>query len=180
MTREQLIKEAHIVLRAGREMIVNGEDVQINVIVFAKGQNEWHLMEGDNDYNQFARKKLAFSRAMKARVSKGDVEAVMVMSDVWFTKHELMNVSAKDYKASEDPFARMIDEVGMEAAAEAGYCEKSEALMVNAESPTDKYGLVQPYSRDQDGKPVFEELDESGGFAQGRFANFFEGAATTP
>lgn len=107
------------------------------VVVASDGLRREVYATLDNAMNDEAF-KTALARMIRDRVAKGDVVAVVFVSDVFF---------ARDLNPDSDK-VRKAFRMNVEQAAAAGLCTKHEGIIVQVESPIYQQHLTQEYRRD--------------------------------
>jgi hypothetical protein len=135
-------------------------------LVLRAGGIEVMMVAGDVTNSEDAKAELAAT--IKARAAAGELEAVIMLSDMFFAE----NITPEANKI------RLAFRMTIEQAAAAGLCEKREAVMVRLESPIYWLHMQQEYVRAGDrievkGEPVRTDSLDGGPNWQARFTNFF-------
>ncbi len=145
----------------------NGVLAQMFHLFKRDGTTEIQLLAGEITNSKQA--KRLFGDLLRERCRQGEIEAVLMLSDIYFT-----STITPEQEKIRAAFGWNIEE-----ASAAGLCDKHEAVMVSLESPIYVQLLRQEYKRDGKlitlvGEPMME--DDSAGRAQfsGNFAGFFE------
>jgi hypothetical protein len=124
----------------------------------------------DGETTNSGRRKDALAKTLKARVSEGQIEAILMLSDVFF---------ADDITPQAEAIRQQFG-MTIEQAAAAGLCRRREAVYCILQSPILALWMKQEYRRDGSrvelvGAPEVQD-DASGDWqveAGGRFTGFF-------
>lgn len=134
-------------------------------LVKADGTAELMPIEGRLLNDGFA--KSAIATLVRARVAAGGIEAVLLLSDIYYAV-----LSPESHRIMQER------RLTVKQAADAGLCEKAEAVMVILDAPDYHQIARQPYKRVDGRIDLGERFDADStmagfGGAVGRFVNFF-------
>jgi hypothetical protein len=144
-----------------------GDLMQTFILVKRDGTMEMIVIDRaiTNDEQQ----KFTLSKMLKARVAEGEIEAVIMLSDVFFA----------DDITPQGNAIRQQFRMTIEQAAAAGLCRMREAVMCMLESPIFGQHMQQEYRRDGTrielvGAPLIaDDASGTGKFLPSRFTGFF-------
>ena len=172
MTPEKLQVLAREMLDFGvRQIQKTGDLPQTFFLVTRDGGTECWLADGSVTNNENAKDHLELK--LRGRIAKGDIEAVMMISDAWITT----NLSPEN-----DAIRRRLRMTVSEAAAY-GLCEKREAVLIHCESPLFILHGHQFYKRingkvEIEGKARVEtDVDDGLRLGSSRFGDWFPAQA---
>ncbi len=150
----------------------SGDLAQMFHLFKRDGTREIQLLTGEITNSKQA--KRLFGDLLKERCRQGEIEAVLMLSDIYFSS--TMTPEQEKVRAA---FGWNIEE-----ASAAGLCDKHEAVMVSLESPIYVQLLRQEYRRDGKvitlvGEPMIEDDIHGKARFSGNMAGFFERAGGT-
>jgi hypothetical protein len=103
------------------------------------GEGKIEIICSAGDVTNSEKAKGALAAQLRARIAEGDIEAVVMVSDVWIT-----NITPEANKI------KSAFRMNVEQAAAAGLCEKREAFICSLESPLYCQLTTQMYRREAD------------------------------
>jgi hypothetical protein len=158
--------------RATAELKETGTVTQTFFVHLRDGKAEMYVCSADLTNSESGKDQL--SRRLKSRCATGDVQAIVMTSDIFWSS------LTKEQEAAKDALGLNVEQAG-----KAGICEVREAVFVCAETPIFQRSICQAYRREGesislDGAPEIHETGDGSEWKArgGRFAAYWPHAAT--